>query len=68
MVQVAEKQNDKPTGIHYAKLFLKYAPPASPEFASITQQLHKSGRRSNSGGGKKGGTCPGGDSNPRPID
>jgi tetratricopeptide (TPR) repeat protein len=41
LVQVAQKQNDKPTAIHYAKLFLKYAPPSSPEFASVSQQLHK---------------------------
>jgi tetratricopeptide (TPR) repeat protein len=41
LVQVAQKQNDRLTAIHYAKLFLKYASPGSPEFASITQQLHK---------------------------
>jgi tetratricopeptide (TPR) repeat protein len=41
LVQVAQKQNDKPTGIHYAKLFLKYTSPTSPDFASISQQLHK---------------------------
>jgi hypothetical protein len=41
LVQVAQKQNDKAAEIHYAKLYLKHAAHNTPEFASVTQQLHK---------------------------
>jgi tetratricopeptide (TPR) repeat protein len=39
--QVAQKQNDKPSEIHYDQLYVKYAPHNTLEFTNVTQRLRQ---------------------------
>jgi tetratricopeptide (TPR) repeat protein len=41
LAQIAQRQNDKPAEIRYAKLYLRYAPRNTLEFTNATQQVRK---------------------------